>query len=267
METKISQNKPRDKFPPAITGIWQNVFFHYQRYHKKDLTALRIWIVARNVLDTEGSGSVSLDRLAEACGMGKKYLKRICVCSELFNCVDSNTVRYRSTKAITRWHKLDIYRVRVRKEKVTKKFARQFKSKAGLEGYILKCYVEDDLNPKHKRRITRGRISYSMMAAHFGISEKTSWNLIKSSGAVSYRNVRDIPNNTFASLAEFESWRFHNMDKVINGHRIEENPFSYRVRRRNDGTYVLCQQLPNVYKFTGLSLASARAVRVNHRPH
>jgi len=257
-----NKEEKKPKPPPSVTtAIRLNVVFHFLRYHKNKLTAFRLWFVARHCLDIKGAGYVQIEDLSRICGIDKKYLKRICTDSELFYGVDRYRVYYCGIRRIINRHRLKFSAGKIRRDNLTKKFMAQFKSKQAFEGYICKCYMENDLDPKHKNKITKGRISYEMLAGFFKMSRRTACYCLKHSNAKANRNKKEIPSYVFDHKDGFGNWLLRNMDIVIGGHRIAENPCSYFLKWKKDGRYVLAQSLPNIYDFTGFSLVRARIIR------
>ncbi len=240
-----------------ITSIRLNLLFHFYRFHKEEITDVRLWFISRNILDTKGGGYVDIKELSKLADIEIAYLRKICRRSNLFGGMDKYRVYYRSQNKLMRMHKLYISKGKIRQEKITKKISRMFKSKKVFEGYISKCYMENDLNKKYGYKITAGRISYQIMADYFGISRRTSISNIKMSNAKYSTNIVSYPNYRFKSKKEFFNWLLHNMDRIINGHRVGNNLNSYYVRKNGKNNYYLIQTLPNIYKFTGFLLVNA----------
>jgi len=241
-----------------ISSIRLNLLFHFYRHHKKEITATRLWFIARNILDIKGGGYVDIKELSKLANIEVVYLKKICRGSNLFGGMDKYRVYYRSQNKLMKLHRLYISKGKIRKEKITKKFSRMFKSKKAFESYISKCYMENDLNKKYKFKVTAGKISYQIMADHFGISRRTAISNIKTSNAKYSINIVSYPNYRFKSKKEFSNWLLRNMDKVISVHRISENPHSYYIKKVNNNDYCLIQNLPNIFKFTGFLLVNAK---------
>jgi len=117
--------------------------------------------------------------------------------------------------------------------------------------------MENDLNKKYKHKITKGRISYQIMADYFGISRRTAISNIKMSDAKYSTNIVPYPTYKFKSKTEFSNWLLHNMDRIINSHRVSDNLSSYYIRKNGKNNYHLIQTLPNIFKFTGFLLVNA----------
>lgn len=247
--------------PPLTSPIKLNVLYHFMRHHKDKLTEFRMWFVARHILDKNGEGKVSVAEMAKSCGIDKAYAKKLCTHSLLFRSAGSDMAYYRSQKIVIKNHRLNRFVGKIRRDKIIRRFLTQFKRKQSFEGYISKCYMESDLDPKYGKRITRGRISYEIMADFFKITRRTAISCMIHSTAKPSRNIREFPQYVFEEKEELKNWLLRHMDTVLDGHRISENPLSYFAKRRKDGRYVLAQSLPNIYRFTGFSLVDARAIR------
>jgi len=198
-----------------ISSIRLNLLFHFYRHHKKEVTATRLWFIARNILDIKGGGYVDIKELSKLADIEIVYLRKICRRSNLFGGMDKYRVYYRSQNKLMRLHKLYISKGKIRQEKITKKFSRMFRSKKVFESYISKCYMENDLNKKYKHKITKGRISYQIMADYFGISRGTAISNIKMSDAKYSTNIVSHPTYKFKSKNEFSNWLLNNVDKII----------------------------------------------------
>lgn len=73
-----------------IIKINLSILFHYYRNNKEEMTALRIWFIARHILDTTGEGRVNLKKLSEFSLLSNDYLKNICKTSKLFRAINSH---------------------------------------------------------------------------------------------------------------------------------------------------------------------------------
>ena len=240
-----------------ITSIRLNLLFHFYRHHKKEITDIRIWFISRNILDVRGGGYVDIKELSKLADIEIAYLRKICRSSNLFGGMDKCRVYYRSQNKLMRMHKLYISKGKIRQEKITKKFSRMFKSKKAFEGYVCKCYAENDLNKKYKHKITKGRISYQIMANYFGISRGTAISNIQISDAKYSTNIVSHLNYRFKSKKEFFNWLLNNVDKIIDGHRVGDNLNSYYIRKNGKNNYHLIQTLPNIFNFSGFLLVNA----------
>jgi len=240
-----------------VTSIRLNLLFHFYRHHKKEITEVRLWFIARNILDVKRGGYVNIKELSKSANIKTAYLKKICRRSNLFGGMDKCRVYYKSQNKLMRMHKLYISKGKIRQEKITKKFSRMFKSKKAFESYISKCYMENDLNKKYKYKITKGRISYQIMADYFGISRGTAISNIGISDAKYSPNIVSYPTYRFKSKKEFSNWLLRNIDRIIDNHRVGDNLNSYYLRKIDRNNYCLTQTLPNIHKFTGFLLVNA----------
>lgn len=151
----------------------------------------------------------------------------------------------------------NLNRGKIRGEKITRKLINQLKTKKGFQAFITKCYAECDIDKKYKIKITKGRISYQNIADYFNVSRVTTINNIKQSGAKLYKNIRMYPNIKFKTKSEFYYWLTQNLSNKIGDYVMENNPNSYRLKFIN-GYYILTQEMPNIYKFTGVYLVNER---------
>ena len=264
-ELLLKENsKKATRIIPRIISVRLNILFHYYRHHKNEneMTAIRILFIAKNVVDEKRRGCVDINQLCKATGIQRPYLKKICRRSNLFRGVTSSDIYYSSTKKITRKHRLYFSKGKIRGEKLTKKFIKQFRNKKNFEGYICKCYMENDLDKKYryKNKLTKGRIGYEMMAEYFKISRRTAISNIKISGAKKIKNVVDYRYKNeliFKSYSKFNNWLLRNMETYIGGHVVGNNPKSYFLKKIGKNRYCLAQNLPLIFKFTGVFLANA----------
>ena len=239
-----------------IIKIHLPILFHFYREHKECITELRIWLIARYILDTNGSGKASFDELKKISNLSSDYLLRICKKTGFFWGIKKEIVYYKSANRIAKKHRINIKR-KIRGDKFTKKFIKQFISKKKFLGFITKAYFEIDLDKKFKNKITKGRIGYQNTANHFNISKLTAITNIKNSNAKVFKNIKEFKNIRFKTKNEFGNWLLNNMESEINGYIISKNPNSYRIKFDPKG-YYLTQQLPNIYKFTGVFLVNTR---------
>ncbi len=246
--------KIKKKHNPLVVSTHLNILFHHYRQHKDSLTALRIWSIAK-LISPKYCGKVNLHEILNIVKISEYYfLKKILPQSEFFRALAGQTLYLNSYKKINKKHRLG--KGVTRKEKMTKKFIGQFASKAKFKGYILKSYVEIDLQRKYKN-ITKGRISYAMVAKEFKISRRTAINILNNSTAKPLQNIKHFPQIRFKTRKEFGNWLLNNMDKYIDGYRVSDNSYSYRLfDSKND--YYLIQFLPNIYRFTGVCLVGRK---------
>jgi len=100
-----------------ISSIRLNLLFHFYRHHKKEITEIRLWFIARNVLDVKGGGYVDIRELSKLADIEIVYLRKICRRSNLFGGVDKYRVYYRSQNKLMRMHKLYISKGKITKKK------------------------------------------------------------------------------------------------------------------------------------------------------
>ncbi len=261
LEGKVKVDKMVKKREYFISSIHLNLLFHFYRFHKNEITEIRLWFIARNILDVKGIGFVDIKELAKLADVKIPYLKMICRKSIQFNGLYKNRLYYKSQNKLMRLHKLYISKGKIRQEKITKKFSKLFTSKKTFEGYVCKCYMENDLDKRFNNKITKGRICYQTMADYFNITRRTAISNIMASDSKKSKNIISYPYYRFKNKGEFTNWMIHNMETVINGHRVEDNPFSYYIGRIDKNNYCLIQHLPNIYKFTGFLLVDARTYK------
>lgn len=234
----------------------QNVLFHFYRHRKSKITELRLWFIAKYVIDHEGKGSVAIKQLAKISKLKTEYVRRLCRGSTiLFNGCSPNRAYYRSLRKVLKDCRLT-RPLQIRGERLNQTFVKQLQNKKSFVGMISKFYVERDRNKKH-RKITNGRISYWNLAKYFGISRRTAIYNIKKSTAKGLKNRYHYPNITFQTKKDFEKWLLPNMGTKIGRYIVGENPNSYHPRWFQ-GKWVLAQDLPNIYQFTGVYLVSRR---------
>ncbi|MDP2736492.1 MAG: hypothetical protein Q8O59_01760 [bacterium] len=251
-------------FSPPIINTHLNILFHHYRHHKESLTALRVWSVGK-LLSPKQSGWVNLNELLKTTNIAKRYfIESIYPNTNFFRGYNGKNIYLTSYSKVKEIHHLKDGLIR--KEKMSKRFIWQFRSKAKFEGYILKCYVEKDLRRKLKR-ITWGRISYEMVANNFKITRRTAISLLKNSTARPLKNIRNFPNIRFKKKKELRNWLLKNMDKRIDGYLVGDNPNSYRLHETTKD-YYLTQRLPNMYRFTGVCLTGRKGAtkKFNYRP-
>ena len=203
-------------------------------------------------MDIEGLGSADIPDVCRISGIKKENVVKLCRKSDLFVFFNKEKIYYQSQKKLFIKHKLFLLK-QFRVEKLTKVFIKQLGSKKTFEGYICKCYMERDLNldRKIRGRASKGRISYQRMADYFNISRKTAITNIKRSTAKKFRRRRCYNQVKLKRKEDLGNYLLNNMDKTIDGRKIEDNPKSYCVEER-DGRFFLAQDLPNYYKFTAL---------------
>lgn len=229
------------------TKILVSLLFHFYKNHKNLMTDLRIWIISRNIADN-GSGKVLIADVAKIAKIKAEYLKAISKNSPLFHGYWLGNLYYVSAHKICKNHSIT---KKIRRELLNASFINQFKSKKMFEGFITKCYVEQDIDKKNKG-LTKGKISYQMAADGLGISRLTAITNLKKSTAKKIPNTIEYPNITFANKKEFGNWLLKNMSTKIGQYIISKNPKSYKIKF-NGSNYHLVQELPNRYRLTGFS--------------
>lgn len=207
---------------------------------------LRVWTIARCIVD-KNNGRAKIAEVAKIARLKESYTIRLCKKSPLFQGVGKNYLYYISADKLCKRHGI---RKKTRNDLMTEKFIGQFKSKQLFNAYIAKCYVERDTHKKLKK-ITKGQISYQMLADGLGVSRTTAITLIKNSTAKVIKNTLEYRHITFKTRGEFSNWLLNNMGTKVGNYRVEGNPRSYRLKF-NGTNYHLIQELPNIYKFTGL---------------
>lgn len=233
------------------------ILFHFYRNHKDKITALRLWLICRLLLDKDGRGNVKMDDLKRESNTTAKYIKNKCKNSEFFGHVDDR-VYYSSSRKIINKHSLGVVKGLIRIEKMTAKFISILRSTSSFKAYITKCYLESDLRQKKPRRYTRGRISYETAARFLNIARRTVINQVKKMKVVKHANVINLGYiKEFKHKEDFDNWLLNNMGRRIMGEEISKNPKSYFAKKTVSG-YVLAKNAPNIYRFSGVSLASER---------
>lgn len=227
------------------------MLFYIYRFEKNKLTELRLWFISRYILDNLGAGSVFVDDLSRLAKLSSRYLLRICSNSVFFIRIKNGNLYYRSVTGLGRIFGLP--KSLIRGEKITKTFTSQFTSNKKMQAYICKVYMELNRDKRFKGKLTKGNTTYQAMANYFRISRKTAITNINNSTAKKYCDSRLFPEIKFANKKEFGKWLTKNMGTRLAGYLVENNPFSYYPKKTKNG-YILAQQLPNRYKFTGLYL-------------
>lgn len=127
----IKQNKNK------VVAIYLSILFHFYRNHKDQITDLRLWFIARHILDETGKGWVSYAELSKTSKLTENYLVRICRKSKFFRQVSRLKIHYLSAYKIAKKHKVSIFK-KIRYEKLTKVFRNQFLTKKKFLGFITK---------------------------------------------------------------------------------------------------------------------------------
>lgn len=226
-----------------------NLEFLFKIYsmRKQYLTPLRLWLIARFVLDEKGTGCVDTNRLCARSCIKKKYFRRKCIQSGFFREIGRSTY-YVSSKNLHR--KFDIRRSVNRGERKYK-LNKYFKNKKSLVGYITKCFFENDLDERYEQ-ITNGRISVGCAASRLEISENTVRSNLRASDAKKFDNIKFL-NVRFENKKEFSSWLLENADKIVDGKKVEDYFPCFFIRRLKSH-YQLCVRKPHIFKFTGVYL-------------
>lgn len=248
--------RPRSKDPPKQIKMHYSLLRHYYSGHKRELTALRIYLTARNALDIAENncfGRASLNDLCRLLRMDKKYLRYICRRHpQLFYGYGKNFVYYRSLRKIFKAHHLNLKKCLIREERLSQKFLLNLKSNKALKCYITKATMEKDLG---ESGFTKGRISFTKAAEELFISPKTAFDNIKKSDAVRLRNIITYPRYRFSNLKDFHIWIEMNQDLVVDktiNDKVGENPGSYFAKDVGQDYLVLARRRPNIYKNTAV---------------
>lgn len=212
--------------------------------------------MSRYLLDIQGAGWVNIEDLSKAAMVTKKYLKAITRKSNLFQ-ISGDRLYYISGDEIIQHEKLNGYFKKVRGERVTKRFSEQFYSNKGFTSYITKCFLENDLRKK-QRNITKGRISKNRVAKFFNIAKQTAIDNAKCAKVKPIENIKEHRQFKFRNKIEFGVWMTQNMEIEIDGRKISDNPRSFFLKKIDRKNYCLAQRCINIYRFTGVSLASHR---------
>lgn len=232
------------------------LFFHILSKHKDQILELRLWAIARYILDIQKCGACNMTELARFAKIKPETLLKIIRKSQLFRGFGKHRVYYFSLFKIIQKHQLR-KKTKFRVEYPSHKFLNNFQNQLKFKSYIVKCYFENDLRKKI-RRITNGRISNHIAAKYFNISERTIQRLIRSSGAIVYKNIQEYRSIKvdIKHSSRLGNWLLNHAGEKIDGHEIGRNFRSYFVRYKTLGKYILCQRLPNIYKFTGVRLVA-----------
>jgi hypothetical protein len=252
-EDKLAKPKSRCKDPPKIVSMQYNLLRHYYHCHKLELTALRIYIAARNIIDMTSNryGRVNIDDLCNLTGINKKYLLFHCRKQpQLFNGYGKKFLYYRSLKKVFKDHNINSDKCLIREEKLNPKFLRYLKSNKNLKCYITKATMEKDMG---KFGYSNGRISLAKAAEELFISPKTAFDNIKKSDAIKIKNIIHYPQYRFTSLKDFHIWLEVNQDLVVDktiGDKVGKNPGSYFPMYMGQKYLILARRRPTVYKNT-----------------
>jgi hypothetical protein len=223
--------------------------FYFYKNGKDLITLLRCWLIAF-CLDYNAKGYVDTQSLVKHARISKKYLKSMLSRkNEFFRSVTNDRVYLKSLYIISKNNKIGWIR-RNREEITNKKFFEQLQSKKAFEGYLCKCYMEMDLRERKPKNLTRGRISYEMLAKEFKISRRTAISNIKISTAKIFPNILHFKNTRFRNKKEFSNWLLNNIGRKLQGYVVKGDLSGYRLTRDETG-YYLTRVLPNIYKYTG----------------
>ena len=250
---KLTKPKSKCKDPPKIISIHYNLLRHYYHCHKSEITALRIYIVTRNIMDMTSNcyGRVHIDDLCRLIGINRKYLLFHCrKHPQLFNGYSKEFIYYRSLKKVFRDHQLDINKCLIREEILNRKFLKHIKSNKSFKCYITKATMEKDMG---KLGYSKGRISLSKAAEELFISPKTAFDNIKKSDAIRIKNIIRYPQYRFTSQKDFHIWLDVNQDLVVDktiGDMVGKNPGSYFPMNIGRDYLILARRRPTVYKNT-----------------
>ncbi len=244
-----------------IINVHLKLLFHFYKSHKNIMTEFRIWFVARHVIDNKGSGKADIKKISRVLNLQPPYIRRICNNSSLFISIHKNDIYYVSIHRLIEEHELSSKGFTIRGEKINTRYRAYFASKKNFVGYITKCFVENDLNHRFKKRqITKGRIGTYKIAECLNISRTTVISNIKISDAKLHKHIIEHKNINFRTFDEYKNgWLLENMDRIVGGYRIGNNLNSYFLKKdyaRN--IFYLTQTLPHFYEFTGIYLVHRR---------
>lgn len=237
-----------------------NLLFHISTNHIDQMLEFRLWVIARYILDHKKCGTCNKSELIRFAKIKPETLNKVLRHSELFRGHSKNTVYYVSQLKVAQMHKLKL-RTKFRLENLSKNYIGKFRDQRKFKAYIVKCYFENDLSKKYKQ-YTNGLISNDQAAKAFKLSKRTIQRLLRLSGAKSNENIKEFKN----VIVDIQyQWRFgrwlvthagERLDgRVIGNDSVMNNNFgSYFVRRNHKNKFYLCQQLPQIFRFTGVQL-------------
>lgn len=259
-----------------IIKFRQDLLFYVYKEKKNLMIWLRLWFIARHIVDVEWSWFADIKQLSKYSKLQSSYIARICNQSIFFYSIENNKVNYVSENRVCKKLWL-IHRLwRIRGEVYSNKFIKQFESDKLFKGFILKCFVESPGCKRSKFKETKGTIGYWFISSYFNISRTTAINNIKCSLAKPVKNIIVHLDIVFSNKKEFGPWLVNNMQNVVGWIRVSDQPGSFLIKKIKVGKYCLRQQLPNKYKFTGAFLTRTRLYRglkrlyfkvINPRPH
>lgn len=220
----------------------------------------RLWIIARYILDHKNCGTCNKSELIRFSKIKLETLNKVLRHSELFRGHSKNTVYYVSLIKVIQNHGLRL-RTKFRLENLSKNFMGKFRDQRKFKAYIVRVYFENDPNREHKQ-ITNGRISNEQAARAFNLSKRTIQRLLRLSGARSMENIKEFKSEIVDIKYQWHHGRWtlahagERVDgRVIGNDSVMNNNFgSYFVRRNHKNQFYLCQQLPQIFKFTGVQL-------------
>ncbi len=247
-----------------IISLPQNILFHFPSKHKDKLLEFRLWIIAKNFLDLNGVGFCGKTELIKFAKIKPATLAKLLRHSKLFRGYSKKNIYYFSQFKVARTHHLR-FKTKFRLEYLSKAFVSRFRNQQKFKAYIIKCYFENDLRKKCPK-YTNGRISNNNAAEAFNLSNRTVQRLTKISKAVKKPNIKVFKNIKVdiksKSKSKFGNWLLNHAEERIDGYTVGNNFSSYFVRVDKHGKYYLCQQLPNIFRFTGVRL-KAGVIRGN----
>ena len=258
---KIENPRTRSKDPPQLVSFNYNLMRHFYCGHKKELTGLRIYLVARQIIDLKGEncGRAEVKALCKILKISIKYLRAQCRrCPDLFSGYSQRFVYYRSLRKIIKSHRLDSKKSIIRQEKLNDRLLRFFSANKLFKSYITMAAMEKDVG---KFGYTKGRISFGKVAEELFISPRTAFSNIKKSRIKKERNIRSYPKYHFLDRKAFYYWIADNKDLVVDPEikeHIGDHLYSYFAKQTKKGDYVLARRLPNFYKITAVSQKKGR---------
>ena len=125
-----------------IIKFRQDLLFYVYKEKKNLMIWLRLWFIARHIVDVEWSWFADIKQLSKYSKLQSSYIARICNQSIFFYSIENNKVNYVSENRVCKKLWL-IHRLwRIRGEVYSNKFIKQFESDKLFKGFILKCFVE-----------------------------------------------------------------------------------------------------------------------------
>ena len=239
----------------------QDLLFEVYKNHKERVNELRLWFIARNIIDQEWIWFVEPKSLSKVSKLKLDSVLRISRKSIFFIKTDKNKIYYVSNNVICKNLGLVFLDWRYRVDRLWPNFIKQLQSLRKFKWFILKCFVESQLDKKTRYKISKWRISYNFLSQYFWISRRSAFYLINLSSAKPMPQIIIHKNIVFKEIKELWPWLLDNMNNYINWIKVSDAVWSFLVAKADKDKYYLRQVLPHRYKFTGVSLARARLYR------